>query len=208
MSLVDIELPSPGLLKNGWAALAAVYASRGWLRDVYATADQWMFHDGGGNWACLRYVDKDQFLLLGHDHEYSETYYGEAATYFEEKETDLLAGAPDWWKTRLDLPPCGEWIGFVYGWNGRKWQRASYDLPDGFDQVGLLRACSMDGTVWLAEFVGEAPGLNGSPPDLETIEQLLSAGAATTPALLERAVPGWDGQAGAAAANRFQEMPL
>ncbi len=208
MPLIDIDLPSPAALRGGWAALAAVCASRGWARDVCAEADQWLFHDGGGNWACLRFVAKDKILLVGHDHEYSETYYGEAARYFEEKETDLLDGAPDWWRTKLDPLPFGDWIGFVYGWNGHKWQRAAYDLPDGFDEVGLVKACSVSGIGGLAEHAADAPGLKGAPSNVEALAAMVSADATITPVLLERAVPGWDIDAGVAAARRFLEMPV
>src|SRR5690349_2626430 len=69
MSLVDVDLPSPAQMRGGWAAFAAVLASRGWGRDAYAEPDQWLYHDGGGNWACLRFVEKDKVVLLGHDHE-------------------------------------------------------------------------------------------------------------------------------------------
>lgn len=55
-------------------------------------------------------------LLFGHDHEYSDAYYGEAAVYFGEPETDLLAQAPPWWGEALTAhhsQQLGEWVGFV-----------------------------------------------------------------------------------------------
>ncbi len=207
MSLIDIDLPSPAALRRGWAAFAAVNAARGW-NDVYAQPDQWLFHDGCSNWACLRFVDKDKILLVGNDHDYSATYYGDAATYFGEKETDLLAGGPAWWATKLDPLPFGDWIGFVYGWNGHKWQRAAYDVPDGFEEVSLLKACSIDGTDLLAEFAADAPGLEGSPPDPETLDELVAADGTLSVELLQRAIPGWNVAAGVAAAQKFLEMPI
>jgi hypothetical protein len=56
------------------------------------------------------------------------------AVYFQEEETDLLAGAPHWWSASL---PRGDdlWIGFVYGFDGSQWQRAEYDLDDGFTSL-------------------------------------------------------------------------
>lgn len=81
MALVEVNLPPPSALRGGWAALAAVCAARGWGDVVYAMPDQWLYHDGGGNWACLRFVEKDKLLLIGHDHEYSDTYHSsDAAT--------------------------------------------------------------------------------------------------------------------------------
>ncbi len=139
MPLIDVELPSPEALRGGWAALAAVCASRGWTDSAYAESNQWFYHDGGGNWACIRFHHGGRAIMIGHDHEYSETYFREAAAYFDEEETDLLADAPDWWSFDLDPRPFGEWIGFIYGWDGNRWQRAAYNKPDGFEQVGLLR---------------------------------------------------------------------
>ena len=206
--LIDLDLPSPAALRRGWAALAAVYAARGWDRDVYAEPRQWLYDDGGGNWACLRYVDKDRILLIGHDHEYSQTYFGEAAEYFGESETDLLAGAPAWWRSHLDPMPFGDWIGFVYGWDGRKWQRASYEAQDGFEQVGLLKACSLGTTETLIGCAQEAPGHDDEHPAHEAIAALLAADAEVTESLLDAVVPGWDSKAGANAALKFLEMPL
>lgn len=205
-SLVDLDLPHPSALRGGWAALAAVLASRGWGRDVRAEPDQWLYHDGGGNWACLRFIAKDKIVLVGHDHEYSETYFREAAKYFQEEETDLLRGAPAWWGSRLDPKPFGEWIGFVYGWNGRKWQRAGYDKQDGFRQVGLLGACSLTDTNLLKEHALEAPGLRGTPPTPEALRALVAADGKVTPELLQSVVPGWNIQAGVAAAHKFLDM--
>lgn len=206
MNLIDVDLPPPSRMRGGWAALAAVLASRGWDREVYAEPDQWLYHDGGGNWACLRFIERDKIILLGHDHEYSETYFGEAAKYFNEKETDLLNGAPGWWGSKLDPKPFGEWIGFVYGWNGRKWQRAGYDVQDGFEQVGLLRACSLTDTELLKNHAADAPGLREMPPRAEALRALVSADGKVTPELLQSVVPGWNINAGVSAAQKFLEM--
>jgi hypothetical protein len=208
MPLVDIDLPPPSAFRGGWAALAAVLAARGWGGDVYAESEQWLYHDGGGNWACLRYIEADKIVLLGHDHEFSETYYGKAAEYFDEAETDLLGGAPDWWGRKLDPKPFGEWIGFVYGWDGRKWQRAAYDVPDGFEQVGLLKACGLMGTDLLRDYASDAPGLRGAQPGSEALRALVLAGAQLTREQLKAVVPGWNIEAGVAAARRFQEMRI
>ncbi|KPQ33500.1 MAG: hypothetical protein HLUCCA11_18410 [Phormidesmis priestleyi Ana] len=39
LSLVEIAIPSPLALRGGWAAIAAVCASRGWADAVYAEGD-------------------------------------------------------------------------------------------------------------------------------------------------------------------------
>lgn len=208
MKLIQLDLPSPTEMRGGWAALAAVYAARGWKRDVYATSSQWLFHDGGGNWACLRFIEKDKAVLIGHDHEYSETYFGEAAKYFEEEETNLLAGAPEWWGKDLDPRPFGEWIGFIYGWDGTKWQRANYEKEDGFESIGLLNACSIGDNELLKQFASDSPGLKGKPPRTEALKALVAADANITNLLLEAVVPGWDIEAGVAAARMFRAVKL
>ncbi len=206
--LVTVDLPSPAALRGGWAALAAVFFSRGWTRWAHATPTEWLYDDGGGNWLVLRYKQRDQVVILGQDHEYSRTYFREAAEYFREEETDLLAGAPDWWSFDLDPLPHGNWVAFVYGWDGEKWQRAAYDKQDGFEQVGLRRGCSLEDTELLQEFAADAPGLNGRPPSAEALQALVDADADITAPLLEAVVPGWDIDAGVAAGRRFLEMPL
>lgn len=206
MSLIMVNIPSPTELRGGWAALAAVFAARGWKDVAFAANNQWLFHDGGGNWACLRFKEKDKVVLIGHDHEYSETYYGEAAEYFGEEETDILKGAPEWWGFDLDPQPFGEWIGFIYGWDGQKWQRSNYKKKDGFKEVRLLEACSINNnTKYLNDYALGAPGLNGQSPDPEALKALVLANAAIDHALLEDVVPGWDIKAGISAAHRFLE---
>jgi hypothetical protein len=135
MPLVPVDLPAPNELRNRWAAYAAVMAALGFGDLSNATPQRWHYDDAGGNWAELVLLDDGRALLFGHDGEYSETYFREAAEYFEEEETDLLADAPDWWGSVL---PRGEdlWIGFVYGFENDVWQRADYDLEDGFESVG------------------------------------------------------------------------
>jgi hypothetical protein len=183
--------------------MAAVCVSRGWNDLVYATSHEWLYHDGGGNWACLRFQSEGRAVLLGHDHEYSETYFGAAAEYFGEPETNLLADAPAWWAQDLSLPPFGEWIGFIYGWDGRQWQRARYEKSDGFEKVGLLSACSVNNQHELAEHARDAPGLMGQTPNPAALAALIAADAKITHDLLEAVVPGWDIDAGVAAAQRF-----
>jgi hypothetical protein len=206
MQLIDVDLPSPKELRGGWAALAAVYAARGWKNEVYATSKQWLYHDGGGNWACLRFKEINKAVLIGHDHEYSETYFGEAAKYFGVEETNLLAGAPEWWAHNLDPRPFGEWIGFIYGWDGQKWQKANYDKHDGFESVGLLSACSIGDTELLKMISSDAPGLKGNIPSPDSLRSLVNADGNISKSLLETVVPGWDIEAGVAAARKFLEV--
>lgn len=203
MALVTLALPSPSSLRGGWAAMSAVCAARGWLDSAYATDAEWHYHDGGGNWACLRFLGEGRAVLLGNDHEYSDTYFREAATYFQEEETNLLADAPLWWSHDLRPSPHGEWFGFIYGWDSHRWQRASYEKSDGFNAVGLLSACSITDTSLLAQFAADAPGLNGTPPEPQALQALVAAEAEITVELLQAVVPGWNLGADVAAGRKF-----
>ena len=194
---------------GGWAALAAVYAARGWGDDIRATPEQWLYHDGGGNWACLRFAGGRKAVLIGHDHEMSKTSFGGPPGHGLGAETDLLAGAPSWWGSNLEIPELrGDRLGFVYGWNGRRWQRAGYDEEDGFDDVGLVRSCSVsdagDRSAYLRlyESTEEAFG-HAAGPDLKALKALVAADAHITRRLLEPIVPGWDIDAGVAAGREF-----
>ena len=136
MALVGVDLGTPAELISRWAAHAAVMAAMDNARLSNAAGNRLHFDDAGGNWVELVLLGEGRAVLFGHDHEYSDTYYREAAAYFQEEETDLLAEAPDWWGSVL---PTGDdqWIGFVYGFDGEAWSRAEYDLSDGFASVGL-----------------------------------------------------------------------
>ncbi|MCR9199703.1 MAG: hypothetical protein NXI04_13745 [Planctomycetaceae bacterium] len=208
MSLVEVSLPSPAQLRGGWAAMATVCVARGCTDSVWAEGQAWFFHDGGGNWATLRFAGDGRAVLIGHDHEYTETYFRDAARYLQEPETDLLAGAPAWWSDYLDPLPLGEWIGFVYGWDGQRWQRANYEACDGFDQVGLLDCCSVSNVDQLREHAQEAPGLNGVPPSDDDLQALVDADLALTEDQLAKVVPGWDTAAGVKAGREFFTAPL
>jgi len=201
MNLVEMNIPAPKAMRAGWAALAAVHAARGWKTDIYAQPGHWQFHDGGGNWAILRKIDENQFVLIGHDHEYSETYFREAAEYFQEEETDLLLNAPEWWSNDLGT-------GAFENWDGLTWKRAAYDKEDGFNSVGLIESCCNDPVNTLKGYAADAPGLEGKQPDEPAIEQLVAADAHITHELLGSVVPGWDIDAGVSAGKQFLDMVL
>jgi hypothetical protein len=142
-TLID-HLPHPADLAPAWSAIAATLATRGprWATSAFARGALWHHDDGGGNWADLVHGDDGRAVLLGHDHEYSETYFREAAAYFGEAETDLLADAPEWWSalaaTHLDaIRTEGMWLGFLYAFDGTAWWRADYESDDGFTSLAL-----------------------------------------------------------------------
>ena len=206
MGLVTVELDPPRQMRGRWAAFAAVCAARGSGRGCHADGPVWHYDDGGGNWADLHHVGAGRAVLVGHDHEYSDTYFAAAAEYFQEPETDLLAGAPDWWappaRAALDR---GLWVGFVYGYENGVWRRAEYELYDGFDSVGLPAADEGRCRDLVREFAKKAPGLAGAAPDPGAVDALIAADGAVTDADVIALIgaPGWDPAAGAAAAREF-----
>lgn len=177
--LVTLDLEPLPQWGNRWAAVAAVIAATtGNESGVHAVEGDWYYDDGGGNWAFLYRFADGRAVLIGSDHEYSQTYFGPAAEYFGEPETDLLAGAPDWWAQAVAEhdPSRGEWISWVYGWDGRRWQRAGYALPDGFLQLALPVVTEEAARKSVRESV-EYHGPLPSPGGDHAIAQLLAAGA-------------------------------
>ena len=179
-------------MRGRWAAFAAICAARGWSKACHAAGPVWHFDDGGGNWVDLHQLGGGRAVLVGHDHDYSKTYIAEAAAYFGEVETDLLAGAPDWWEPPARTAAAQDrWVGFVFGFDGMCWSRAPYELDDGFGSVGLVALSQERYRELAAEFVQDAPGLDG-PPDPAALDAIATADGAVTPALL-RAVIGVHG---------------
>jgi hypothetical protein len=205
VALVPVDLPPPDALRGRWAAFAAICAARGWDGSCHADGPRWHFDDGGGNWADLVHVGDGRAVLLGHDHEYSETYYADAAAYFGEPETDLLAGAPDWWAPPVRAAATPEsWVGFAYGFDGARWSRAPYDLEDGFGSVGLPALDEAAYRDLAGAFTQDAPG-RGDVPDDAAFDALATAGPdVSVPALRVVVGPAWDAEAGVAAARRFR----
>lgn len=146
---------------------------------------------------------------MGHDHEYSDTYFAAAAEYFQEPETDLLAGAPGWW-----APPAraamdrGFWVGFVCGFDGGVWRRAGYEASDGFTSVGLPAVDDEECRELVVEFSQETPGLAGREPDPRAVDALIAADAEVIEAHVTAVIgpTGWDPAAGAAAAREFRRV--
>ena len=206
--LITIDLPSPLEMRPGWALQAARSAARGWTDDgdIHADCKQWFFHDGGGNWAALRFYSEDKIVLLGNDHEYSNTYFGSASEYFDEEETDILAGAPDWWSFNLSGYPFEDWIGFIYGWDGERWQRAAYDVDDGFKGLDLLGWIGLRDTQNTIKHFWRGDPFE--PNKLEYIQDALKAEEKLTAEQFERLMPGKDTQAALAAMKKFYEAPM
>ena len=200
MALVEVELPDPTWMRARWAAFAAVCAARGRPDSCNEDGVVWHYDDGGGNWADLHRLGGGRALLIGHDHEYSETYHGRAAEYFGEDGTDLLAGAPDWWAPAVgEAETAGLWVGFAYGFEDGTWRRAEYEPDDGFDSLDPPFADDARCRDLITSFTQDH-----APPD--AVDALIAADADVTEELVAAVVggrPGWDAAAGAAAARAF-----
>jgi hypothetical protein len=194
--VLPVDLPPPARMRGPWAAFTAVAAALG--SDVaHATPLGWHYDDGGGNRVDLVRLG-ERAVLLGWDRE-GATYFRGAARYFDEVETDLLAGAPDWW-----APPVFErerefhWIGFVYGFDGG-WTRAEYAVDDGFTRVAAPVTAARAAEL-IEEWCGDAVG-DVAP---EAVAAVVEAGAGVTEAQLGALLGGeGDPAAGVAAARRF-----
>lgn len=200
MALITINLPSPAELRGGWAARAAVQESYSPDGFVSAAEDGWLYSDGGGNWVYLRIVGNDKALLLGHDHEFSQT----ALTEANAVNSILLADAPSWWLENAFPHPLGEdVIGFIYGWENNQWQRSNYRENDGFEYVGLLAAISASGRHSISETVKDMYG----SAKLSAVKNLISADANISEAHLKK-ITDKNIAAGIAAARNFLKAPL
>ena len=214
MALVTLDLPTPAELRAPWAAFAAVCAARGWADSCYANGSVWHYDDGAGNWTDLHHLDDGRAVLLGNDQEVSDTTYTGPDEPLSDDQTDLLAGAPDWWETAVREAMGGfdghssdlAYLGFVYGFDGDVWQRAEYTANDGFGSVGLPALSVEDAAERITEFVEEAPEIDDDP-EPEAVEALLEADGAITDELVAGVVgwTAWDPAAGAAGGRAFLE---
>lgn len=209
MSPCAVELPDPVGMRGRWAALAAVRAARGWEKRCYARGSLWHYDNGGGSWVQLHHLDRGRAVLIGHDRDYSETYFGSAAEYFDEPETDLLAGAPPWWgPPAREAMGAGSWVGFVYGYADGRWLRADYDEPDGFTSVGLPALSDEDTRADVLAHVADAPGVVGEPSP-SSVDALIAADGRITSVQLAAVIGtgGWSVPSGVEAAQVFLAAP-
>ena len=197
MSLIELNIPTPLELRGRWSTLAAVYAAYGWNDVAHATETAWSYNDMGGNWVCLRFAGANKAVMVGHDHEYSRT----ALTKDTANESILLKDAPYWWIEHIYPSP--EKIGFIYGWENNKWQRASYTEEDGFDYAGLLHATSLRGRHSLSEAIADMFG----SADENAIADLIRADANVTEDILSKVVSKNFAE-GVDAARNFLKAPL
>ncbi|GAA2991251.1 proteophosphoglycan 5 [Streptomyces fulvorobeus] len=206
MALTELDLPEPRSLRGRWAALAAVQAAGGRGDGCRADGSSWHYGDGDGRWCGLHHLGDGRAVLLGHDYDTSQTFYAEASDFFEEQETDLLAGAPDWWAPPVRRAREEEsFLGFVYAFDGSTWRRAEYDVEDGFSSVRLPALSDGRTREMIVATVQHHADPGGHEPSQESVDALIAADGAPDAALVAAVIPhaGWDATAGVAAARAF-----
>lgn len=201
MGLLTVDIQSPREMRGGWAAHSAIVAAGGDTVHSVATANQWVYDDGAGNLACLRFHTKDKLILIGNG-EASVTYFKVPCEYQVDNNVDLLFGAPEWWGFDLNPRPFGDWIGFLYGWDGKTWQRADYEEYDGYKSVGLEKAFSVEELCNLAE--DDELG----KPENQAVRALIDADADITDDLLRAVVPKLNIGIGVETGRSYLRMPL
>jgi hypothetical protein len=85
VTLVARDLATPAERRGRWAAFAAICATRGWGSSCFAGRPP-HYDDGGGSGADLHLVG-DRAVLVGNDHEYSDTPGVVAAAAFRQEQS-------------------------------------------------------------------------------------------------------------------------
>lgn len=121
----------------------------GFGRRTIDRPDRVRVETAGGDVLDLHLRPDGTALLLGSNDDDATTYFRQSALYFEEPETDLLAGAPPWWDELLEqfhdglrgpaVEARAEWVTFLYGWDGIRWTKA-VGAPDGSQAGWILEA--------------------------------------------------------------------
>lgn len=134
-ALQTVELDPPDTLRGRWAAIAAVWTAVEVSDDgsgPRATNGDWEYSMELGEWAhLLRYSD-GRALLVGQ----SDPDLMRSVTDEKKMRKALTAGAPTWWNDADELLPSNASVGFVLGWDRKRWQRVS-GVPSegGFDKM-------------------------------------------------------------------------
>jgi hypothetical protein len=145
-----VPLPPPATLAT---LLAGLPATGGFGRRTVTEPDRVRVETAGGDTLDLHLRPDGTALLLGRNDDDTTTYFRGAADYFEEPETDLLAGAPPWWGEVLEqfhdglrgpeVEARAEWVTFLHGWDGRRWTKA-VGAPDGSQARWILDSLAQE----------------------------------------------------------------
>lgn len=123
-ALTTVELDSPEDLRNRWAAYVAAWTATnigaGDEHGPRAEGGDWVYVMEVGEWAWLVRFADGRAVLAGQGSPDTRR----SAAQEKKARAALLAGAPSWWKAYEKVVPESNSVGFVLGWDGKKWQRA------------------------------------------------------------------------------------
>ncbi|WP_435201817.1 hypothetical protein [Janibacter sp. GS2] len=191
-ALTTVDLDSPEDLRNRWAAYVAVWtaADIGVADDHGPRAEDgdWVYVMEVGEWAWLVRFADGRAVLAGQGN--PDTRRDDAQE--KEARAALLAGAPSWWKAYEKVVPEFNSVGFVLGWDGKKWQRAGAPgARGGFGALTFYLATAERLGEQLARWGSEGrTGYTGSAR--VAADRVMKAGPKVTAAQLKALGPGVD----------------
>lgn len=188
--LTEVALDPPEELQNRWAAYAAAWtavdAGGGGDSGPRVEGRDWIYEMEVGEWAWLVRFSDGRAVLVGQGNP------DERRDAAQEKKARaaLVAGAPSWWRTYEDVVPEFNSVGFVLGWDGKKWQRAG-DAGGGFDALTFYPKSAALLGERLAQWGSEGEsGYSGQAR--VAADRVMKAGAKVTATQLKALGPGID----------------
>lgn len=190
--LTTVSLDSPDDLQNRWAAYVAVWtAANIGTRDDHgprAEGGDWVYLMEVGEWAWLVRFRDGRAVLAGQGNPDTRR----DAKQEKEARAALVAGAPSWWKTYEKVVPEFNSVGFVLGWDGKKWQRSGGSgARGGFDALTFHLASSERLSDQLARW-GSKGQSKASRSAKAAADRVITAGPKVTASQLKALGPGID----------------
>lgn len=203
--LSTVTLDAPDDLQNRWAAYAAVWTAAnisGEGTGPRVEGGDWVYEMEVGEWAWLVRRKDGKAVLVGQ----GEPDTRRSAAEEKKARSALLAGAPSWWQTYETAVPEFNSVGFILGWDGKKWQQAGAPgSRGGFAALTFYLASQERTGEQLARFAsGGETGYSGSAR--VAADRIISAGPKVTASQLKALGPELDAKrlaAGVKAAKAF-----
>jgi len=191
--LTTVSLDAPDELRNRWAAYAAMWTAASISGEGTSSDDtgpraeggDWIYEMETGQWAYLIRFTDGRALLAGQGNPDIRRGAKEEKAAREE----LVAGGPSWWKTFATVVPEFNSVGFVLGWDGKKWQRAAAAGGRGFAGLTFYIATPERLREQLATWgSGGTEGYSASAG--QAADRVMKAGPKVTVAQLKALGPG------------------
>lgn len=200
--LTEVDLAPPDDLRDRWAAYAAMWRAAGISGGdggPRAEGGDWIYEMETGQWAVLVRLKDGRAVLAGQaDPDIRRGGREKAAR------ADLVAGAPSWWTTYREAVPDFNSLGFVLGWDGKRWQRsADAGGSGGFGQLTFYVASDEQLGEQLVRWGSSGEqGYSGSAK--AAADRVMRAGPKVTAAQLKALGPGLSRENLAAAVKAAQ----